>query len=54
MGDASEKPWSDNPYAPRLPSTLYFGEKETFAGSLIGAIFYGTLATGPSTRSDLV
>lgn len=41
MTDASLKPWSDNPYAPQIPYSLYFAEKTNFAGVLIGAIFYG-------------
>ena len=42
MSDSSEKPWSNNPFAPQIPYSLYFSEKANFAGILIGAIFYGT------------
>ncbi|KAF9652147.1 hypothetical protein BDM02DRAFT_3183873 [Thelephora ganbajun] len=41
MSDSSQKPWSNNPNAPKIPYELYFGEKTTFAGILIGAISYG-------------
>jgi len=44
MSDPSQESWSDNPYAPQIPYDLYFGEKATFAGILIGAILYGTPA----------
>ena len=37
--------WSDNPYAPKIPYPLYFVEKVTFAGMLVGTIFYGTHVT---------
>ena len=43
MSDASEKPWSDNPYAPQIPSWLYLVEKASFNGITAGTIFYGTL-----------
>ena len=36
------EPFSKNPYAPKIPYDLYFREKATFAGILIGAILYGT------------
>ena len=42
MASSSESPWSDNPNAPQIPYLLYFVEKATFAGTLLGAIFYGT------------
>lgn len=41
MSDSSGRPWTDNPYAPNITYGLYLGEKENFAGNLIGAIFYG-------------
>jgi hypothetical protein len=41
MSDSSQKSWSDNPNAPQIPYDLYFREKATFAGEIIGAIFYG-------------
>ena len=43
MSDSSEKPWSDNPYAPQIPSWLYLTERDIFDGILVGAIFYGIL-----------
>ena len=50
MSDPQDKPWSDNPNAPKIPYDLYFGEKATFAGILIGSMFYGTCKTLPPTR----
>ena len=47
MSDSSQTPWSNNPFAPQIPYSVYFAEKANFAGSLIGAIFYGTLAYTP-------
>ena len=41
MSDTWGPPWSNNPYAPQIPSWLYIAEKTSFAGFLIGAIFYG-------------
>lgn len=41
MSNSAEKPWSDNPNAPQIPHILYFAEKASFAGALIGIIFYG-------------
>jgi hypothetical protein len=38
----AEQSWSNNPYAPQIPYLLYFAEKVTLAGILLGAIFYGT------------
>ena len=43
MSNSPQEPWSDGPYAPKIPYDLYFGEKATFAGILIGAILYGTI-----------
>ena len=45
MSDSQGEPWSDNPNAPRIPYQVYFREKTSFAGSLIGAILYGTPKT---------
>jgi hypothetical protein len=39
--DVSQKPWFDNPNAPRIPQSLYVAEKTTFTGYLICAILYG-------------
>ena len=41
MSDSSEGPWSNNPNAPQIPYPLYLGEKESFAGTLIGSMLYG-------------
>jgi len=43
MSNSSERPWSDNPYAPQIPYSLYFAEKANFAGILIGGILYGVV-----------
>lgn len=37
-------PWSNDPNAPQIPYTEYFGEKAYFAGFVTGAIFYGTVS----------
>lgn len=42
MSDSSEEPWSTDPNAPQIPYDLYFGEKATFAGTIIGGMLYGT------------
>ena len=41
MSDSQEQWWSDDPNAPKITHVLYFREKATFAGSLIGSILYG-------------
>jgi hypothetical protein len=41
MSNASVTPWSSNPNAPQIPYSLYFAEKSSFAGAIIGGIFYG-------------
>jgi len=43
MSDSDQKPWSDNPNAPKIPYSLYFQEKADFAGILIGSILYGVV-----------
>ena len=43
MSDPSGALWSDNPNAPHISSLLYTGEKQYFAGQLIGIISYGAL-----------
>ena len=48
MSNSSGHPWTDNPYALNITYGLYLGEKENFAGNLIGAIFYGKRTTRPS------
>ena len=41
MSDSQEKPWSNNPNAPKIPCSLYQYEKANFAGILICSILYG-------------
>ena len=45
MSDTQQKPWSDNPNAPKVPYDVYFAEKSNFAGVLIAAVFYGMSGT---------
>lgn len=52
--EASLKPWSNNPYAPQIPYSLYFAEKTNFAGVLIGAILYGMPICVPTYPCSLV
>ena len=51
MYDPREKPWSDNPNAPKIPYSLYFQEKVTFAGDFVGPILYGTRKGVPTCTS---
>ena len=48
MSVAGEDQWSNGPNAPQIPYLLYFAEKSYFAGSSLGAIFYGTLMYAPA------
>ena len=48
MSDSDQKPWSDNPYAPKISYNLYLGEKAVFAGTIISSIFYGTRKKPPT------
>ena len=41
MPDSREKPWSNNPNAPRVPHWVHTLEQENFAGDFIAAILYG-------------
>ena len=41
------KPWSDNPYAPKIPYSVYAEEKTDVAGILIAAILYGACKISP-------
>lgn len=50
MSSSQQKPWSDNPNAPKISHRVYSQEKAYFAGALIGAILYGTRKTRPPTR----
>ena len=49
MSDSQERPWSDNPNAPRIPYWLYLQEKSRFAGVFLGSILYGTNKVSLST-----
>ena len=49
MSSSQQKPWSDNPNAPKIPYVLYSEEKASFAGTSIGSILYGTCATPSPT-----
>ena len=47
--DIPTKPWSDNPNAPKIPYSLYFQEKVTFARDFVGPIlWYAQLACQPT------
>ena len=41
MSDSQDQPWSNNPYAPKIPRYLYVQEKANLAGCLLSAILYG-------------
>ena len=53
MSDSQQKPWSNNPSAPKIPYVLYFQEKANLAGMLIGSILYGTRDTPNYTTTCL-
>jgi len=40
-------PWSDSPYAPKIPYSVYAEEKSDVAGILIAAILYGACKISP-------
>jgi len=42
MSDSLPKPWSDNPYAPKISRHVYLVEKNSFGGVLTSLIPYGT------------
>ena len=42
MSSSQQKPWSDDPNAPKIPYGLYFDEKVNLAGHFITSILYGT------------
>ena len=52
MSDSKEKPWSDNPNAPKVPYHLYFDEKANFSGYIVSSVLYGTPKARPPTRSS--
>jgi len=52
MSDTEQKPWSDNPNAPKIPYDVYFSEKAVFAGLLISAVLYG-MSNAPYLRVRL-
>lgn len=39
--ESQERPWSDNPNAPKIPYWLYYSEKSRFTGVFLGSILYG-------------
>ena len=41
MSSTQEKPWSDNPNAPKISLSVYHFEKASFAGAFICSILYG-------------
>ena len=45
MSDSQQKPWSDNPNAPKISYLLYHTEKTCFAGTLISLVLHGTPKT---------
>ena len=47
MSDHSRHLWSNNPNAPQITHPQYFSQKASFAGSLLGAIGYGTSIHAP-------
>ena len=50
MSDPRERPWSDDPNAPKITYNLYFEEKAYLAGSFIASILYGKRKVPPLTR----
>ena len=53
MADSPSQPWTNNPNAPKITYDLYFREKATFSGVLIGSILYGTPKAPLSTLPRL-
>jgi hypothetical protein len=54
MSDSSKNPWSSNPNAPQITHFEYVSEKSNFAGSLVGAVFYGSpTCTCPCIRAHI-
>ena len=50
MSDSQERqPWSNNPYAPKIPDVLHLEEKANFAGVLIASMLYGAPKTPRSS-----
>ena len=41
MSGSQQKPWFDDPNAPKIPYKLYLYEKFSVAGNLVSAILYG-------------
>ena len=48
MSDSGNKPWSDNPNAPKISYEIYLEEKSYFAGTFIGAMLYGMRKRPPT------
>ena len=53
MSDSQQKPWSNNPNAPKISSGLHFEEKGSIIGNLVAPIFYGTSEASPPTRPHI-
>ena len=53
MSGTQQKPWSNNPNAPKIPYDLYLAEKANLAGTLIAAVLYGTSETLPPARPSI-
>ena len=47
MSDSFQEFWSNDPYAPKISTRIYYDERLNFAGFLIGSIFYGTPTHAP-------
>jgi len=47
MSETQLKPWSDNPYAPKIPYIIYSSEKTGLAGIFVASILYGKSYTPP-------
>lgn len=54
MADSSEKPWSDDPNAPKIPYSLHIQEREKFTGDFLAGILYGMPAASSSIRIHFV
>ena len=50
MSDFQQRPWSDDLNAPKISYLVYFVEKSSFAGILIGSILYGAHKISSPTR----
>ena len=53
MADSQEKPWANNPNAPKFTYFQYYLEKNDLTGLFIASILYGVPNTPPSTRPSI-